>query len=94
MTYEVATEAITVVEGVEVDVRVRDTGAGERRADKVLIDLKERLGVLAAAYDAKTPPDDLDKVPDEFVPDEIPDEYVPAMTVAWDRVFEDDEGDT
>lgn len=83
MTYEATTEEITVVPGVEVDLTVRDVGAGERDADKVLMDLQERLGVLAAAFDAETPPDALDEIPEEFVP---------AMTVAWDRRFDTDEG--
>lgn len=79
--YNATTEGITAVEDVEVDITVR---GDQDRADKVLMDLKERIGVLAVAFDSETPPDDVD---------EIPAEYIPMMTVAWDRVFEDEEGD-
>lgn len=85
MTYETTTDQITVVDGVEVDVTVRDTGGGERKADHVSRDLKERLGVLAAAFDSETPPDDIEDVPGE---------YTPMMTNAWGRIFGDDDADT
>jgi hypothetical protein len=78
VTYEATTTEITVVEGVEVDITVR---GDEDRAEKVLLDLKERLGILGAAYDAEVPPDALGDVPEEFVP---------PMSVAWDRVFDYD----
>ena len=75
MTYEATTEEIAVLDGVEVDITVR---GDEDKAEKALLDLKERLGVLAAAYDAETPPEQLD---------EVPNEYRPLMSVAWDQVF-------
>jgi hypothetical protein len=81
--FKTTTTGIAVVEGVEVDVTVR---GDEDRAEKVLMDLKERIGVLAAAYDHETPPADL--------PDDLGDlgdrRYTPPMSVAWGRVFEDD----
>lgn len=80
--YNATTEGIAAVEGVEVDITVR---GDQDRADKVLADLKERIGVLAVAYNSETPPEDID---------EIPAEYIPMMTVAWDRVFDDEEGDS
>lgn len=73
--YQATTEGIAVVGGVEVDITVR---GDEDRAEKVLMDMKERLGLLGAAFEGQTPPGDIE---------EVPDEYVPPMTVAWDRVF-------
>ena len=84
MSYYTDTTCITVVDGVEVDVTVRDAGAGERKADQVTMDLKERLGVLQTAYETETPPDELT---------EIPSENTPPMTVAWGRLFADGETD-
>lgn len=80
--YNARTTGITVVDGVEVNVEV---SGDEDRAEKVLMDLKERLGRLGAAIDAQTPPDEL--------PDDLGNDHpgkVPPMTVAWDRIFEDD----
>lgn len=79
MTYEVATTEITVVDGVEVDLTVRATGDDERKADHVMMDVQERLGIIATAFDTETPPGELDRIPDE---------NVPPMTVAWERIFE------
>jgi len=76
--YEATTEAIAAIDGVEIDITVR---GDEDKAEKALMDLKERIGVIATAYEQQTPPDELD---------EIPDEYVPMMTVAWGRVFEEE----
>jgi hypothetical protein len=86
--YETASTRITVVEGVEVDLSVR---GDEKRAEKVLIDLKERLAVLAAAFDHETPPGDL---PDDLAAlTEEDNRYTPPMSVAWDRVFTDETDD-
>lgn len=76
MTYEATVEGITALDGVSVDVTVR---GNEEKAEKVMMDLKERVGILGAAYDKQTPPDQLD---------EVPVDYIPIMTVAWDQVFE------
>jgi hypothetical protein len=75
--YRASVTAITVVDGVEVDVTVR---GDEDRAEKVLMDLKERLGVLGYAYESQTPPEDLT---------DIPSEYRPLMTPAWGRLLGD-----
>jgi len=83
MTYEATTTGITVVEGVEVDITVR---GDEDRAEKTLLNLKERAGRLGAAFEAEVPPDDL---PDDLNKD-YP-RYAAPVSVAWDRVFEDDE---
>jgi hypothetical protein len=82
--YEVTTTGISVVEGVEVDVTVR---GDEDRAGMVLIDLKERLAVLAAAYDHQTPPADL---PDDL--GDLGERYKPPMSVVWDRTLADGNG--
>ena len=84
MSYYVESTIITVVDGVEVDITVRDAGGGERKVDQVGMDLKERLGVLQTAYQTETPPDELT---------EIPSENTPPMTVAWGRLFADGETD-
>jgi len=81
MTYEATTEEITVVEGVSVDVTVR---GDEDRAEKVLMDLKDRLGFLGAAFETETPPDALNR-------DDLPERFAPPMSVAWDRVLNDSE---
>lgn len=82
MTYRGMTEDITIVDGVEVDITVR---GDEDRAEKVLMDLKERLGVIGAAYDQETPPDELEAIPSKFQP---------PMRVAWEHVLGDGtEGD-
>lgn len=78
--YCVSSGKMTAIEGAEVEVTVRDTGVGERTADKILMGLKQDVGVLAAAFDAETPPDDLD---------EVPAEYVPLMVVNWEGYFSD-----
>jgi hypothetical protein len=78
---DIEVEGITAVGGVEVDISV---SGEEDRANKVVTDLKERLGILGAAYATETPPDELD---------DIPQEYTPPMSVAWDRVFEGDSND-
>ncbi len=76
MTYEATTEGISVIDGVEIDITVR---GDEKKAEKALMDLKERCGRIAQAYDEQTPPDELE--PDV--------EYLPLMTVDWDGVFEE-----
>lgn len=76
--YRAATNEITVVEGVEVDIEVR---GDEDKAEKVLMDVKERLGLLGAAFNEERPPEDFDEVPAEFAP---------MMSVAWGRVFDDE----
>lgn len=83
--YESTAKEITAVDGVEVDITVR---GDEDRAEKVMMDLKERMGVLAAAFDHETPPEEL---PDDL--NELGNGYVPFMTVAWERVFEGDGDD-
>lgn len=80
MTYHATVEEITAVEGVEVDITVR---GDEDKAEKVMMDLKERIGVLGYAFDEQTPPDELDNIPAD---------YRPLMTPAWDRIFDDSEG--
>ena len=79
---ETTTEGITVVDGVEIDISVRGDAD---RAHKVMIDLKERLGRLAAAYEEETPPSELPEDLTETHP-----EKTPMMTVAWERVFNGD----
>jgi hypothetical protein len=81
--YTVTTEEITVVDGVEVDITVRDTGAGERRVDHTLTELKTHLGRIATTFEQRTPPLELE---------EIPDQNKPMLGVAWDRVLAE-EGD-
>ncbi len=76
MTYEATTEGISVIDGVEVDITVR---GDEDKASKSLMDLKERCGRIAQAYDEQTPPDEV----------ELSNEYLPPMTVAWGRVLEE-----
>lgn len=75
--YRASTTGITVVDGVEVDIEVR---GDEDKAEKVLMDLQERLGVVATAFDTETPPENIGRVPDE---------YRPMMTVAWTRLFDE-----
>lgn len=81
--YSATTLGIGVIDGVSVDITV---SGDEDKAEKVLMDLKERAGRLAAAFEDETPPDEL---PDDLGK-EHPDK-VPPMTVAWDRIFEEDE---
>lgn len=79
--YSARTEEITVVDGVKVDIEVC---GNEDRAEKVLMDLKNRLGWIAEAYDEEVPPDHLD---------ERSWENTAPMTVNWDHVFdEQDDG--
>lgn len=85
MSYQIQRTGVEVVEGVEVDLTLRDAGAGERTVDQIEMDLLERLCRLAWAFEEETPPDDL--------PDDLPDEFTPPMSVAWERVFSADEGD-
>jgi hypothetical protein len=47
--YTTRADEIGVVDGIEVDITVRDTGAGERPADHTLIELKHHLGRIATA---------------------------------------------
>jgi len=75
MTYNATTEGITAVDGVEVDITVR---GDEDKAQKVLMDLKEHMGLLGYAFESEIPPDEIDDVPSE---------YMPIMSVAWDGVF-------
>jgi hypothetical protein len=73
--YMATVKEISAVDGVEVDIIVR---GDEDRADKVLMDLKDRLGWIGAAYEIEVPPDWMD---------DRPDEYTPLMSVNWARVF-------
>jgi len=82
--YEATATDISIVDGVEVDIIVRETSDGDGDPDKVLLDLKEQLGVLGYAFETETPPSGIDGVPDHFTA---------PMSVAWDRVF-DTEGQT
>lgn len=77
--YRARTEEITVVDGVEVDIEVR---GDEDRAEKALMDLKDRLGWIAEAYEKETAPDELD----ERSPGNTP-----MMSVDWARLFGDDD---
>jgi hypothetical protein len=77
MTYEATTEGISIIDGVEVDITVRGT---EDKAEKTLMALKERCGIIAAAYDKQTPPSEFDRTPVE---------YMPMMKVDWEGVFEE-----
>jgi len=81
MMYEVDREGITVVEGVEVDLSVRDAGAGERTVDRTILELTTHCGRIAATLEH-------DVAPTEF--DELPDKYLPPATVAWNRVLDTD----
>jgi len=82
--YNATMSEATVVDGVEVTVTVEDVGGGECKSDHVLLDLQERLGIIQTAYEQETPPSELG---------DIPDEYLPMMTVAWDRLFSDEENE-
>ena len=84
--FQATTEGISVVEGVEVDVTVR---GDEDRASKVLIDLKARLGVLAAAFDHEIPPGRLPEDLGTLTEDE--NRYTPPVSVAWGRVLADED---
>jgi len=81
--YSARTEAITVVDGMEIDIEVRQLrGGDEERCEKVLMDLKDRLGLVAQAFEDETPPSEItDRDPAK----------VPMMTVAWGRLFSEDE---
>ena len=79
---KVATTAVSVVDGVEVDIEVRGDGD---RAEKVLMDLKDRLGWLGAAYE-------LEKAPSEIT--DRPHDKTPPMTIDWEMVFEDADVDS
>ena len=74
--YKASTVEITVIDGVEVDIEVR---GDEDRAEKALMDLKNRLGWIAEGYKQEVPPDRLD---------ERSDENTPIMSVDWDGVFD------
>ena len=76
--YNAKTKGIRAVNGVEVDIEVR---GNEDRAEKVMMDLKERLGRLGAAYDEGKAPDKLE---------DIPPEYKPIFTINWSEVFADE----
>lgn len=78
--YEAATEGVTIVDGVEVDITVRGE---EDKAEKTLMDLKERLGRIGAAYANETPPSELGA--------NLDNKYLPLMTVDWEGVFSDDD---
>ena len=89
--YKTSKTGITVVEGVEIDISVE---GDEEVAEKVLLDLTERAGIIAAAWDFETPPSDLPADLDTLTMGE--NRYAPPFSVAWDRVFEadeDEEGD-
>ena len=68
-----------MVDGVEVDIEVR---GDEDRAEKALVDLKNRLGWIAEAYEQETPPEQLDGRSSE---------NTPIMSVDWAGVFGDDD---
>jgi hypothetical protein len=76
--YQSRISEITVVDGVEVDIEVR---GDERRAETVLMDLKDRLGWVAEAYEQETPPSELD---------ECTSVNTPPIRVSWERVFAED----
>lgn len=85
MSYQTQRTGIAIVPGVEVDLTLRATDEGadaERRVDHVETDLLERLCRLAWAYDEEADPDEL--------PDDLPDEFTPPMSVAWERVFSEE----
>jgi len=74
--YQATTREIEIVRGVSVDITVR---GDEDKSEKVMMDLKDRLGYIAEAYETETPPD---KINDRSAKNS------PLMTVAWDRVLE------
>jgi hypothetical protein len=77
--YKAKSKEITVVDGVSVDIEV--SGPNEDRAEKVMMDLKDRLGWIGQAYAEQSPPSELsDRAP----------EYAPLMTVDWEQVFDSD----
>ena len=73
--YQARTTEITIVDGVSVDITV---SGDESRSEKVLMDLKDRLGWIGAAYDQETPISQIDERPSDFRP---------LMTVNWESVF-------
>jgi hypothetical protein len=73
--YSVRVEGIEVVDGVEVDIEVR---GDEDRAENVLLDLKDRLGYIAHAYDIQQHPDAIVNRPED---------KRPLMTVDWGQVM-------
>ena len=81
MTYKTKTTDIEVIHGVSVDITVR---GDEDKAEKVAMDLRDRLGQIAEAYETETPPRELTSRSDK---------NTPLMTVAWDRVFEPEVSD-
>jgi len=80
--YTAATKEATVIDGVEVSITVEDVGGDERKADQVLMDLQERIGILQTAYEKEVPPSELDDVPTD---------YTPMMAVSWESVFESED---
>lgn len=78
MTYSSEVREITIVDGVEADIEVRATGDDERKADSVMMDLQERMGVLQYAYENEVPPSEIDDVPND---------YKPMMTNDWESMF-------
>ena len=76
--YSATTNGILVVDGVKVDISVQ---GDEDKAEKVMMDLKDRLGWIATAYEEGVPPEELE---------DRPAEYTPLMSVNWDKVFDDE----
>jgi len=75
---KVSSEGIQVVDGVTVDITVR---GNEDVAEKVMIDLTDRLGWIAEAYDTGVPPDELT---------ERDPENTPPMRVGWREYLSED----
>lgn len=82
--YTTKVRDITVVDGVEVDLTIRDTGGGKRRVDQVKIELKEHLGRLGYAYETETPPMKIKQPPSK---------YFPILSVDWSVLFAEDTDD-
>lgn len=78
--YKATTKGVSVVDGVKVDITVRDTGAGEDKAEKVMMELKTHMGRIQSAYEQEADPVDT----------EFQAENMPLMMVNWESVFDDE----
>ena len=76
--YHSTVEGINVIDGVKVDITVR---GDEDKAEKTLMELKDRCGRIAAAYDEQKPPSEFEHTPVG---------YMPLMVVDWESVFSDE----
>lgn len=80
--YNVTTDGITVIDGIEVDITVTDDGAGERMTDHVHTELKTHCGRISESVVNRERP------PREVTVSDIDVGRLPLFTVDWAGVLD------